>query len=112
MTILTGDHRANFKDICEDLLLESAPERWSITIRNMVSDGRKHSSTQLDKKRDIIRNLALSDRSSFHGFLPVSSTVPANYKVLWLSVTHVNIEVILWHQIHIMENETVPVLFF
>lgn len=77
-----------------------------------VSDERKHSTIQL-AKRDIIRYLALSD-CSFHidGFLPVSSTVPANYKVLWLSVTHVNIEVVFWHQIHIVENETVPVLFF
>lgn len=77
-------------------------------------EGRKHSSIQLEKKRDIIRNLALSGCCSCHvrGFLPVSSTVPANYKVLGLSVTHVNIEVILWHQIHVMENETVPALFF
>lgn len=96
------------------ILSEGAPEKQSITTRNQVSDRRERSSIQLPEKRNIISKLAFSSWFSFHvhGFLPVSSTVPANYKVLWLSVTHVNVKVILRHQIHIMENETVPVLFF
>ena len=96
------------------LLSEGAPDRWSVTTRNLVSEGRVDNSIQLHQKRIIISNLPFPSWYSFHtpGVLPVSSTVPANYKVLWLSVTHVNVKVIFWHQIHIMENETVPVCFF
>lgn len=90
------------------------PERWSVTTRNLVSGGRVDTNTQFHQKRNIISNMAFPCWYSFHiaGFLPVSSIVPANYKVLWLCVTHVNVKVVFWHQIHIMENETVPVFFF
>lgn len=41
--------------------------------------------------------------------LPVASAVPANHQVLGLIATRVKVEVILWHQIHVVEYETVPV---
>lgn len=86
----------------------------SFASKTPVSGGWVDSSTQLHQKKNVISNIIFPSCCSFHfpGFLPVSSIVPANYKVLWLSVTHVNVKVILWHQIHIMENETVPVCFF
>lgn len=112
MPILTADYRANFRDVCKNLVRRCSGETEHYHQKPGVR--REHSSIQLPEKRNIISKLAFSSWFSFHvhGFLPVSSTVPANYKVLWLSVTHVNVKVILWHQIHIMENETVPVLFF
>lgn len=114
MTICTGDHRADFRDVYTVLFWQKALQRQSVTTKKLVSWGRVGISIELHQKRNIISNMAFPSWYSFciPGFLPVSSTVPANYKVLWLSVTHVNVKVIFWHQIHIMENETVPVRFF
>lgn len=41
--------------------------------------------------------------------LPVASAVPANHQVLGLIATHVKVEVVLRHQVHVVEYEAVPV---
>lgn len=41
--------------------------------------------------------------------LPVPSAVPANHQMLRLLLTLVKIQVILWHQVNIVEYEAVPI---
>lgn len=41
--------------------------------------------------------------------LPVPSAVPANDQMLGLILTPVKVQVILWHQVHIVEYEAVPI---
>lgn len=43
-------------------------------------------------------------------YLPVPCAVPAHHQVLWLTPTHVDVMVVLWHEIHVMEDEAIPVL--
>lgn len=41
--------------------------------------------------------------------LPVPSAVPTNHQMLGLILTPVKVQVVLWHQVHIVEYKAVPV---